>query len=159
MDGLETPTSPSGQAQPLDDLRWLLELAQEAGLAELEVVDVDSGFEARIVTGLPVAARNPTTTETAPAEAPAIPEGAWVVTSPLDGIFYRAKTPNDPPFVEVGEQVKKGETVCIVEVFKLVNNVEASCRGTVHAILVENEQEVKRDQPLMYIVPTPGPAL
>ena len=153
VDMVGLPVSPSGHEQALDDLGWLVELARQEELAEIEVVG--GGCELRVVTGLPAEAQNPVSAEVVP-DVPAIPEGAWAVTSPLNGIFYRAKTPDDPPYVEVGEKVKKGETVCIVEVAKTVNHVEAPCGGTVHTIRVENEEEVKRDQTLMYIDPNPG---
>jgi len=86
----------------------------------------------------------------APAAAETSPEG-HVVKSPMVGTFYRAASPDAKPFVEVGEVVKEGQTICIVEAMKLMNEIEADASGTVKAILVENGQPVEYGQPLFVI--------
>jgi acetyl-CoA carboxylase biotin carboxyl carrier protein len=86
---------------------------------------------------------------TAPAAEPS-PEG-HVVKSPMVGTFYRAASPDAKPFVEVGEVVKEGQTICIVEAMKLMNEIEADASGTIKAILVENGQPVEYGQPLFVI--------
>lgn len=89
----------------------------------------------------------------APAPAPAAPEApaGHVVKSPMVGTFYRSANPSSPPFVEVGALVKDGQTLCIVEAMKLMNEIESDKAGTVTAILVENGQPVEYGQPLFVI--------
>jgi acetyl-CoA carboxylase biotin carboxyl carrier protein len=78
-------------------------------------------------------------------------ESAMVITSPFVGTFYRAPSPDAPPFVEVGSRVREGQTLCIVEAMKLMNEIEADSAGTVVEILVENGKPVEFDQPLFRI--------
>jgi len=85
-----------------------------------------------------------------PAPAPAEPAG-HVVKSPMVGTFYRAASPGAKPFVEVGSQVKEGETICIIEAMKILNEIEADKTGTVTRILGENGQAVEYGQPLFVI--------
>jgi len=73
------------------------------------------------------------------------------VKSPMVGTFYRSANPNSPPFAEVGTQVKEGQTLCIVEAMKLMNEIESDKAGTVKAVLVENGQPVEYGQPLFVI--------
>ncbi|WP_083330769.1 acetyl-CoA carboxylase biotin carboxyl carrier protein, partial [Halofilum ochraceum] len=98
----------------------------------------------------------------APAPAPAEPAGGGddsggglpsghVVESPMVGTFYSASSPSSPPFVEVGQSVKAGETVCIIEAMKILNQIEADVSGTVKAVLVENGSPVEFGEPLMII--------
>jgi acetyl-CoA carboxylase biotin carboxyl carrier protein len=94
----------------------------------------------------------------APAAAPAAsatgPNGAYAtVNSPFVGTFYRSPSPDAPSFVEVGQRVKKGQVMCIVEAMKLMNEIEAEVDGTVSAILVENAQPVEYGQPLFRVSP------
>jgi len=84
-----------------------------------------------------------------PAAEPAAPQ--HVVKSPMVGTFYRSANPNSAPFVEVGAQVKQGQTLCIVEAMKLMNEIESDKTGTVTAVLVENGQPVEYGQPLFMI--------
>jgi acetyl-CoA carboxylase biotin carboxyl carrier protein len=79
-----------------------------------------------------------------------VPEG-HVVKAPMVGTFYRAGSPGSPPFVEVGQAVKKGDTLCIIEAMKLMNEIESDADGVIKAILVENGQPVEFDQPLFII--------
>ncbi|MDP3037321.1 MAG: acetyl-CoA carboxylase biotin carboxyl carrier protein [Rhodocyclaceae bacterium] len=91
-----------------------------------------------------------TAAEATPA-APAVPEG-HVMKSPMVGSFYRSSSPGAAPLVEVGTAVKKGDTLCIIEAMKLMNEIEADADGVIKAVLVENGQAVEFDQPLFIIV-------
>ncbi|HKX37914.1 MAG TPA: acetyl-CoA carboxylase biotin carboxyl carrier protein, partial [Burkholderiales bacterium] len=84
------------------------------------------------------------------AEPEPVPEGK-VIKAPMVGTFYRSSSPDAKPFVEVGQAVKEGETVCIIEAMKLMNEIEADAAGTVKAILVENGQPVEYGQPLFIL--------
>jgi acetyl-CoA carboxylase biotin carboxyl carrier protein len=86
-------------------------------------------------------------------EAPAAPKlNGTVVMSPMVGTFYRTPAPTSPAFVEVGQSVKKGDTICIVEAMKMMNHIQAESSGVIESILVENGQPVEYDQPLFTIV-------
>jgi acetyl-CoA carboxylase biotin carboxyl carrier protein len=85
-----------------------------------------------------------------PAAEPAVPEGE-ILKSPMVGTFYRAASPGAKPFVDVGQTVKAGETVCIIEAMKLLNEIEADRDGVIKTILVENGQPVEYGQPLFVI--------
>jgi acetyl-CoA carboxylase biotin carboxyl carrier protein len=93
----------------------------------------------------------------APAAAPAgAPEGeagqeGHVVKAPMVGTFYRSSSPDAKPFVEVGQAIKEGDTICIIEAMKLMNEIEADASGSVKAILVENGQPVEYGQPLFIL--------
>ena len=92
---------------------------------------------------------------TAPAQggAPARDENVVEITSPMVGTFYRSPSPEAPPYVEVGSQVRKGQTLCILEAMKLMNELEAEIDGTIRAVLVENTDPVEFGQPLFLIEP------
>jgi acetyl-CoA carboxylase biotin carboxyl carrier protein len=105
---------------------------------------------------MPVAQPAPAPAPAAPPAAPvaeAAPAAApgHVVKSPMVGTFYRSANPNSPPFVEIGSQVKEGDTLCIIEAMKLMNEIEADKSGTIKAALVENGQPVEYGQPLYVI--------
>ena len=89
----------------------------------------------------------------APAAAPARDENVVEITSPMVGTFYRSPSPEAPPYVEVGSQVRKGQTLCILEAMKLMNELEAEIDGTIRGILVENTDPVEFGQPLFLIEP------
>ena len=144
-------------------VKKLIELLDESGVAEIEIKEGEESVRisrqsqavAPMVAPAPVAA--PAAAPVAPAapeatEAPAsdIPEGHGV-KSPMVGTFYRAPSPGASPFVEVGQQVNAGDTLCIIEAMKLLNQIEADKGGTIKAILVENGQPVEYDQPLFII--------
>ena len=93
-------------------------------------------------------APRPPKAEAKPADKPGV-----LVTSPFVGTFYRAPSPDSPPFVEVGAKVKKGQTLCIVEAMKLMNEIESETDGTVAEILVQNATPVEFGEPLFRIVP------
>ncbi len=84
-------------------------------------------------------------------EAPAAGAGGTTVPAPIVGTFYRAPSPDSDPFVEVGDEVKKGDVLCIIEAMKLMNEIECEIAGTVKEILVENAQPVEYEQPLFVI--------
>ncbi|GAB2181025.1 acetyl-CoA carboxylase biotin carboxyl carrier protein [Denitratisoma sp. agr-D3] len=147
----------------LRKLKTLIDLVQNSGISELEISEGEEKI--RIAKHLTAAA--PTTVMVgAPAVAPvaaapvaaapaapvenALPEG-HVVTAPMVGTFYRSGSPGNPPFVEVGQAVKEGDTLCILEAMKLMNEIEADASGTIKAILVENGQPVEFGQPLFVI--------
>ena len=149
----------------LRKLKTLIDLVQQSGIAELEITEGEE--KVRISRGVPVmhpashpapvyvaapAAAPPPGAVSAPAEpaAPAEPEG-HVVKSPMVGTFYRSSAPGAKPFVELGQAVKTGETVCIIEAMKLLNEIEADKDGVVKEILVENGEPVEFGQPLIVL--------
>jgi acetyl-CoA carboxylase biotin carboxyl carrier protein len=150
----------------LRKLKKLIDLVQESGIAELEITEGEERVRiARggVVNVTPVtgpaaaAAAVPATTAAIPvapaaaAEAPPPAAQGHVVKSPMVGTFYRAPSPDAKPFVEVGGTVKEGETICVIEAMKLMNEIEADAAGTIKAILVENGQPVEYGQALFII--------
>lgn len=156
----------------LRKLKTLIDLVAESEIAELEVSEGESTV--RIVKNTPtqpvptymppqtvymqqpamapVSAPTPAPVSAPAATADAPPEAAGhVVKSPMVGTFYAAAAPGDPPFVEVGAAVKKGDTLCIIEAMKLLNEIEADKSGTIKQILVENGHPVEYAQPLFVI--------
>ena len=150
----------------LRKLKKLIDLVQESGIAELEItegeekVKIVKGGTVSVSTAIPVSA--PVAAEpraAAPQAAPAAPPAAeappgqegHVVKAPMVGTFYRSPSPDAKPFVEVGQAVKEGETICIIEAMKLMNEIEADASGSVKAILVENGQPVEYGQPLFIL--------
>ncbi len=157
----------------LRKLKTLIDLVAESQIAELEITEGDS--QVRIVKNapapaqpilmqpqaipqyavnapIPVAPSAETQTASAAKEAPAQtePQG-HVVKSPMVGTFYAASAPGNPPFVEVGTAVKQGDTLCIIEAMKLLNEIEAETSGVIKQILVENGHPVEYAQPLFII--------
>jgi len=150
----------------LRKLKTLIDLVQQSGIAELEITEGEE--KVRISRGIPgvqgmpqpgtiyvtaPAGAQPATGAPAPGAepaAPAEPEG-HIVKSPMVGTFYRSAAPGAKPFVEVGQTVKAGETVCIIEAMKLLNEIEADKDGVVKEILVENGQPVEFGQPLVLL--------
>jgi acetyl-CoA carboxylase biotin carboxyl carrier protein len=152
----------------LRKLKTLIDLVSESGISELEVTEGEG--KVRIVKNAPPvyvqpsASYAPQYAQPAPfagAEAPAVaaapaapavaaPQG-HVVTSPMVGTFYRAPSPGADPFVQVGDTVKEGQTICIIEAMKLLNEIESDKSGVVKEILVENGQAVEYGQPLFVV--------
>jgi acetyl-CoA carboxylase biotin carboxyl carrier protein len=150
----------------LRKLKTLIDLVSESGISELEVTEGEG--KVRIVknappvyvqpsaqyaapVAAPLAAPGHAPAEAAaPAAAPAVPQG-HVVTSPMVGTFYRAPSPGADPFVQVGDTVKEGQTLCIIEAMKLLNEIESDVAGVVKEILVDNGQAVEYGQPLYVI--------
>jgi acetyl-CoA carboxylase biotin carboxyl carrier protein len=147
----------------LRKLKKLIDLVQESGIAELEITEGEE--KVKIVKGGVVSVSAPpvmTMPAAAPAGAPA-PAAApaaeardagqegHVVKAPMVGTFYRSPSPDAKVFVEVGQAVKEGDTICIIEAMKLMNEIEADASGVVKAILVENGQPVEYGQPLFIL--------
>jgi len=147
----------------LRKLKKLIDLVQESGIAELEITEgeekvkiVKGGVVVASAAPMPVAAPPP---PSAPAGAPAAalaaePEAGQegqVVKAPMVGTFYRSASPDAKPFAEVGQAVKEGDTICIIEAMKLMNEIEADASGVVKAILVENGQPVEYGQALFIL--------
>ena len=151
----------------LRKLKTLIDLVSESGISELEVNEGED--RVRIVNaGSPaptgqVVYANPAPVQAmqaAPAAAPAITapaaeeapaETGFVARSPMVGTFYRAPNPESPDFVKVGDTVKVGQTLCIIEAMKLLNEIESEQAGVIKQILCENGQGVEFDQPLFII--------
>ena len=150
----------------LRKIKKLIDLLEESNLAELEIKEgeevvrlsrVPKGGVAVAAAPAPVAVA-PAPVAAAPVAAPvaeapaadALPEG-HVVKAPMVGTFYASSTPGAAAFVKVGQQVKAGETLGIIEAMKMFNQIEADVTGTVKAILVENGQPVEFDQPMFVI--------
>jgi acetyl-CoA carboxylase biotin carboxyl carrier protein len=152
----------------LRKLKTLIELVETSGIAELEIQEGEErvritrsvGAAAHAAVAAP-ATHLVSSGAAAPAGAP-VPQAAvappepqpaegHVVKSPMVGTFYRSATPGAKPFVEVGDQVEEGATLCIVEAMKLMNEIEADKAGTIKAILTENGQPVEFGQPLFVI--------
>ncbi|HZF20604.1 MAG TPA: acetyl-CoA carboxylase biotin carboxyl carrier protein [Burkholderiales bacterium] len=150
----------------LRKLKKLIDLVEGSGIAELEVTEgeekvkiVKAGAAGKEVvvlspSAVPVSAPPVQTASAAAApasaEAPAVPEG-HIIKSPMVGTFYRAGAPGSKAFVEVGDTVKVGQTICVIEAMKLMNEIEADKDGVVKAIMVENAQPVEYGEPLMMI--------
>ena len=142
----------------LRKLKTLIDLVSESNVSELEITEAEG--KVRIVKGggqgpqlvapapqiaaLPLAA---VVSAAAPAELPA----GHIVKSPMVGTFYRSSSPGAKPFVELGSQIKEGETICIVEAMKILNEIEADKSGTVTRIFCENGQAVEYGQPLFVV--------
>jgi acetyl-CoA carboxylase biotin carboxyl carrier protein len=148
-------------------IKKLIELLEDSSLTELEIVEgeesvrlsrggmaapmMHQAISPQVQAAAPAAAPA-SAASTAPAaeEEPAVPEGE-LVRAPMVGTFYSASSPEDGPFVSLGQQVSEGETMCIIEAMKMFNQIEAETSGTVVAVLAENGQPVEFDQPLFVI--------
>ena len=148
----------------LRKLKTLFDLVSESNVSELEITEAEG--KVRIVKGggavvqqvvaapvlaQPAVAAAPVAPAASPAPAAAAAPAGHVVKSPMVGTFYRASSPGAKPFVEVGSQIKEGETICIIEAMKILNEIEADKSGTVTQILGENGQAVEYGQPLFVI--------
>jgi acetyl-CoA carboxylase biotin carboxyl carrier protein len=151
----------------LRKLKKLIDLVQASGIAELEItegeekVKIVKGGEATVTPlapatpGAPKPAAAAASAPATPAHPPAAPEEpvaeGHLLKAPMVGTFYRSASPESKAFVEVGQSIKAGETVCIIEAMKLMNEIEADATGLIKAILVENGQPVEYGQPLFII--------
>ena len=148
----------------LRKLKTLIDLVSESNVSELEITEAEG--KVRIVKGTGVAQPAPASVPGAAVALPGGPAAALtspptpavaevpaghIVKSPMVGTFYRSASPGAKPFVEIGSQVKEGETVCIIEAMKILNEIEADKAGTITKILVENGQAVEYGQPLFEI--------
>ncbi len=143
----------------LRKIKTLIDLVQQSGIDELEISEGEE--RVRISRGRPAGpahAMAPVQVVAPPAEAapaaapaePAAPEG-HAVKSPMVGTFYRSAAPGAKPFVEIGQAVKAGDTVCIIEAMKLLNEIESDQDGIIKVILAENGQPVEYGQPLFIL--------
>ena len=150
----------------LRKLKTLIDLVAESDIAELEVTEGESKVRIVKSSGAPhgqvvmmqpqaapqsIAAPVAATPQAAPIPAAAAEPEGHIVKSPMVGTFYRASAPGNPPFVEVGSTVKEGDTLCIIEAMKLLNEIDADATGVIKQILVENGQPVEFGQPLFVI--------
>ena len=147
----------------LRKLKKLIDLVQESGIAELEItegeekVKIVKGGAVSVASAQPVAvaaapaAPGAALSAAAPAAEPEPGQEGHVVKAPMVGTFYRSPSPDAKPFVEVGQAVKEGDTICIIEAMKLMNEIETDLAGVVKAILVENGQPVEYGQPLFIL--------
>jgi len=151
----------------LRKLKKLIDLVQESGIGEIEITEGEEKVRISRQSPAPTMMMAPPAMQAyapgmvlpGPAGgAPAVPAAAAPaqpsghnLKSPMVGTFYRAPSPAAPPFVEVGQQVSKGQTLCIIEAMKLLNEIESDVSGTVKAILVENGQPVEYGQTLFLI--------
>ncbi len=146
----------------LRKLKTLIDLVSDSNVSELEITEAEGkvrivkggtgGYPTAMTMPLPVAAlaTNPAPVLTPAVAAPAVPAG-HIVKSPMVGTFYRSASPGAKSFVEIGSQVKQGDTICIIEAMKILNEIEADQSGTVTQILGENGQAVEYGQPLFVI--------
>jgi acetyl-CoA carboxylase biotin carboxyl carrier protein len=146
----------------LRKLKTLIDLVSESNVSELEITEAEGKVRIVKATGAvhyapapaPMVAPSVPAAVLAPApEAVAVPDAptGHTLKSPMVGTFYRASAPDAKPFVEVGDVVKEGQTVCIVEAMKILNEIEADKAGTITAILCQNGQAVEYGQPMFTI--------
>lgn len=145
-------------------IKKLIELLEQSGIAELEVTQGEESVRISrhaapgAVPAMPMPMPQPVAAAPAPAAAPAAapapvakPDEKNLIRAPMVGTFYRSPSPGAKAFVEVGQTVKEGQTLCIIEAMKMLNQIEAEKAGVITEILVDNEQPVEFDQPLFVI--------
>lgn len=151
----------------LRKLKKLIDLVEESGIAELEVTEGEEKVRITRVSAnaqqiayaqpmmqMPMQQQVAAPAAAAPAaaaEAPAVANNANALKSPMVGTFYRSASPGSKPFVEVGQSVNAGDTLCIIEAMKLMNEIEADRSGVVKAVLAEDGQPVEYGEPLFII--------
>ncbi len=139
----------------LRKLKKLIDLVQESGISELEVTEGEEKVKIVKSGGAAIAYASPAPVPAAPhvpaAAVPAAEIPRHVVKSPMVGTFYRSPSPGAKPFVEVGDTVKSGDIICIIEAMKLLNEIECDKDGVINSILVENGQPVEYGEPLVVI--------
>ena len=150
----------------VEKIKQLIELMQAAELAELELQEHD-GEKIRLLKAQPQAispateplppfinhtsAAKTNTAAVSGSSASSQPSIGEVFRSPMVGTFYRAPSPNSPPFIQLGQEVKKGDVLCIIESMKMMNRIESDRDGKIISILVENSDPVEFNQPLLTI--------
>ena len=148
----------------LRKLKTLIELVEASGIAELEISEGEERVRItrtaasvqhaqQSLPPVPAAVTTVAASEPAPAAAPAAPaaQEGHIVKSPMVGTFYRSPSPGARQFVDIGQSVNAGDTLCIIEAMKLLNEIDADHSGVIKAILVENGQPVEFGQPLFVI--------
>jgi len=164
MSDHNSPNNSKGFHMDLRKLKTLIDLVAESDIAELEVTEGESKVrivksstapQHQVVMMQPQAAPKhlaaPVAATVAATIAEPIEPQGHIVKSPMVGSFYRSSAPGSPPFVEVGSAVKEGDTLCIIEAMKLLNEIDADATGIIKQILVENGQPVEFGQPLFVI--------
>ena len=146
----------------LRKLKTLIDLVSDSNVSELEITEAEGKVRIVKSSGAPLVMQQPAVTMAAPPvfapiaagpapdAAPSV-ETSQAVKSPMVGTFYRSASPGAKPFVEVGDIVKEGETICIIEAMKILNEIEADKSGTISKILCQNGQAVEYGQPLFLI--------
>jgi acetyl-CoA carboxylase biotin carboxyl carrier protein len=152
----------------LRKLKTLIDLVQNSGISELEISEGEekiriakhstatsaTTYVNMPATGASMQAGTPATVAAAPATAAEpvpVPMEGHIMKAPMVGTFYRAGAPDAAPFAEVGQTVKEGDTLCVIEAMKLMNEIEADISGVIKAIQVENGQAVEYGQPMFVI--------
>ena len=143
----------------LRKLKTLIDLVSDSNVSELEITEAEGKVRIVKSSGAPLVMQQPATTMVAAAVPPVAAattevlavETSHAVKSPMVGTFYRSASPGAKPFVEVGDVVKLGETICIIEAMKILNEIEADKAGTVSKILCQNGQAVEYGQTLFLI--------
>ncbi|MDP1611529.1 MAG: acetyl-CoA carboxylase biotin carboxyl carrier protein [Sulfuritalea sp.] len=146
----------------LRKLKTLIDLVQNSGISELEISEGEEKIRiakhftaapATTVVSMPVAAAPAAVSPAPTPAADAIPPevAGHVMKAPMVGTFYRASSPDAAPFAEIGQTVKAGDTLCVIEAMKLMNEIEADISGVIKAIQVENGQAVEYGQPMFVI--------
>ncbi|MBX2881345.1 MAG: acetyl-CoA carboxylase biotin carboxyl carrier protein [Granulosicoccus sp.] len=143
-------------------VKKLIELLEDSDVSEIEIVEGEESVriarQTTVPNTVPVIQAAPAPVVTAPQtettasddDAELLPPGT-IMESPMVGTFYRSSSPSAKPFVEIGQNVSKGDTLCIIEAMKIMNQIEAEISGTVRAVLVEDGQPVEYGEPLIVI--------
>ena len=146
----------------LRKLKTLIDLVSDSNVSELEITEAEGKVRIVKSSGAPLVVQQPAVAIAAapvfapiaaapPADAAPAVETSHAVKSPMVGTFYRSASPGAKPFIEVGDIVKEGETICIIEAMKILNEIEADKSGTISKILCQNGQAVEYGQPLFLI--------
>jgi len=149
----------------IKEIKELLELMAEHNVSEIEIEKDNTKIKLRKLPNgkfmmdhapamAPLQMMMPPATASATPAAPApaaVEEGVTIVRSPMVGTFYAAPAPDQPPYVSVGQVVKEGDVLCIIEAMKLMNEIKAEMGGTIAEVLVQNGQTVEYDQPIVKI--------
>ncbi len=150
-----------GAGLPLEDVGRLVELLAKSGVGEIRVRQGELEITVKAKPEAPATAAAPAVVSggevvVGPEVAPPVGsdlDGLHVVRSPVVGTFYRAPAPGEEPYVEVGDRVAEGQTLCIVEAMKLMNEIPSDVSGEVVEVLAQNAEGVEYDQPLFYVKP------
>jgi len=140
-----------------DLIKKIIKIAEEADISGLAVQEGNLRIEVKREKGGPVVVSHPSVAHQAPAastkakEEAEEEEGTVAITAPMVGTFYKSPSPDSPPYVEVGDKVEPGKTVCIIEAMKLFNEIEAEVKGEIIKVLVENAQPVEYGQKLFLV--------
>lgn len=145
----------------IKDVEKLVEIVEKEGLASIKIEDGDTKVEIKkqteraVTTVMPQQVAQPTARPSAPKAEPSEEKQEAVsgkqILSPMAGTYYGSPSPDEPPFIKVGDQVNKGDVVCIVEAMKTFNRLESEQSGTVAKILVNSGDPVEPDQPLIVL--------